>query len=257
MPDQKVRLTERKWFYPVVFFLFFLVSVLPPYAEKGFEPQNTQDVIINLLMVATAPYQAWAPIFHIGTLLLIIFIAAYPEKPGRVLSVYMGGNYLIIAFAQSLGVTEKYGFVVHTAGLVAFFILGLTWLWAAFKGGMEPSFRKLRWFHYLLMPLALLAFWSPYAIKGTAIVPDFDPLLLLTSPDYGLTFCLTTPVFLYLLIVFYPKVNRFAYRITAFNGLLYGLFNLTHWFSPDTRWMGVLHVPLLGLSIFALIQSRK
>jgi hypothetical protein len=40
-------------------------------------------------------------------------------------------------------------------------------------------------------------------------------------------FCLTTPVFLFLLVLFYPKVNAFAYRITAFNGLLYGLFNMT------------------------------
>jgi len=56
--------------------------------------------------------------------------------------------------------------------------------------------------------------------------------------------------------MFYPKINLFAYRITAFNGLLYALFNLTHWFNPASRWMGVLHIPLLVLSIFALIQSR-
>jgi len=61
----------------------------------------------------------------------------------------------------------------------------------------------------------------------------------------------------YLLLVLFPKVNIPAYRITAFNGLLYALFNIAHWFNPDTRWMGFLHLPLLVLSIAALIQSRN
>jgi hypothetical protein len=88
------------------------------------------------------------------------------------------------------------------------------------------------------------------------VKPDFNPLLLLISPDYGLTFCFTTPIFLFLLIMFYPQVNLLAYRITAFNGLLYALFNLTHWFTPELRWMGFLHLPLLILSVYALILPR-
>jgi len=28
-------------------------------------------------------------------------------------------------------------------------------------------------------------------------------------------------------------VQTHAYKVTAFNGLLYGLYNLTHWFSPE------------------------
>jgi hypothetical protein len=47
-----------------------------------------------------------------------------------------------------------------------------------------------------------------------------------------------------------------AFRVTAFNGLLYGLFNLTHWFSPDTRWMGVMHIPLLIIPLVALFMPR-
>src|SRR5574339_528444 len=59
--------------------------------------------------------------------------------------------------------------------------------------------------------------------------------------------------FLLGMIFFFPYVNPFAYRITAFCGLLYGLFNLTHWFNLDTRWMGFLHLPLLIISLYALI----
>jgi len=105
----------------------------------------------------------------------------------------------------------------------------------------------------LLLPLALLAFWAPF---DAAIQPSFRPILLLTAPDYGLTFCLTTPVFLFLLILFYPDVDPLAYRLTAFNGLLYGLINMTHFAEPSRVWMGVLHLPLLILSLIALLLPR-
>jgi hypothetical protein len=250
------RLTERKWFYPLMYFLFLVISVLPLYTEKGYSYDNTQDVIINLLMVATTPYKTWGILFHLITLLIVLLIIIRPEKTGRLFTGYMGLNFILIALVQSLGRTEKYGFVVHTSSLVMSIILGFMWIWVTYRGDVETSFRNMRWYHFLLLPLALLTFWSPYQVDGNAVIPDFNPTLLLTSPDYGLTFCFTTPIFLYLLILFFPKVNLFAYRITAFNGLLYALFNLTHWFNPESRWMGVLHIPLLVISIFALIQSR-
>ncbi len=77
-------------------------------------------------------------------------------------------------------------------------------------------------------------------------------MLLLTSPDYGLAYCFLTPVFLFLLILAWPQVDQFAFRVAAFNGLLYGLFNLGNWSHPDTLWMGVMHIPLLALSLIAL-----
>ena len=71
------------------------------------------------------------------------------------------------------------------------------------------------------MPLALLAFLSPATVIDGVVYPDFNPILLLTSLAYGLSYCLTTPVFLFLLIVALPNVLPLAYRITAFNALLY------------------------------------
>jgi len=90
-----------------------VISMLPPYAEKPYVYQDTQDVIINLLMVAVEPYEAFAPILHIATIVIIILIVALEEKMGRVLAAYVGLNYLVIALAPSMGTTEKYGFVIH------------------------------------------------------------------------------------------------------------------------------------------------
>ena len=247
---------QRKWLYPVLYTAFFIISMLPLYTEKPYAPQETQDVIINLLMVVTTPYKAYAPIFHVLTLLMITLIAWQPAKMGRVWAGYMGLNYLIIALVQTMGTTEKYGFVLHTGGMVLYGVLGLVWLVVAFRNELQTSFKSISWQHLLLLPLALLAFWAPYVASGNGVQPDFNPLLLLVSPDYGLTYCFTTPLFLFLLILFYPQVNKLAYKITAFNGLLYGLFNLTHWSNPELRWMGFLHLPLLIISMYALILPR-
>jgi len=254
MSNQLIK--KRKWLYPVLYAVFFIISMLPIYTEKPYPPQETQDVIVNLLMVATTPYKAYAPIFHVLTILMIILIAWQPAKMGRVWAGYMGLNYLIIALVQTMGTTGQYGFVLHTGGMVMYGVLGLVWLAVSIRNELQTSFRSISWQHLLLLPLAIFAFWAPYVASGNGVRPDFSPLLLLVSPDYGLTFCFTAPIFLFSLILFYPQVNMLAYRITAFNGLLYGAFNLTHWFAPELRWMGFLHLPLLIISIYALILPR-
>lgn len=256
MDADQTKRKKRRWVYPVIYALFVIVSVLPVYAQKPYTYEDSQDVIISLLRVAVKPYEALAPVFHIATVVIIALVVALQDRMGPLLAAYMGLNYLVIAFAASMGVTEEYGRVIHTGALVMEVILGVTWIAVAFRGELRTTLRKAPWNRYLLLPLALLAFWGPWAPEGEAVRPNFDPLLLLTSPDYGLTFCLTTPVFMFLLIQFYPRVNAFAYRITAFNGLLYGLVNLTHFFSPERLWMGVLHLPLLVISVYALALAR-
>ena len=252
----KTRLTSRKWFYPLVYGLLVIVSFLPPITEVPYDPRNTQDVIMSILAASTAGYPAWGWVFHVATLGIVALAAFRPHVGGRVLAAYIGVNYLVIAAVQSNAVTEAYGFAVQTGLLVATLLLGLLWLWVAWRNRLRASLDRAPAWRWALLPLALLVFWSPVAIAGDKVVPDFNPLLLLTSPDYGLAYCFVTPVFLFLLILSYPKVPRFAFRVTAFNGLIYGLLNLTHWFNPDTVWMGVMHIPLLVMPLAALFLPR-
>ena len=141
MNTDQAKQKKRRWLYPVIYVLFFVISMLPAYAEKPFAPQDTQDVIINLLMVAMRPYEAFAPIFHIATIVIIVLIVVWRDRMGRVLAAYMGLNYLVIALVQTMGATEKYGFVVHTGGLIAYVILGIAWIAAAIRAELEPSFK--------------------------------------------------------------------------------------------------------------------
>ncbi|HNT75086.1 MAG TPA: hypothetical protein PKH77_08715 [Anaerolineae bacterium] len=245
-------LRSRKWFYPVVYGLLVILSMLPPITQVPYDPRNTQDVIMSILMVSIVPYQAWGWVFHVATLAVIALVIFRPQSAGRATAAYFGVNYLLIAALQTNTMTETYGFAVQTGALVATGLLGLLWLWVAGKDRLQASFNDVPPWRWALAPLALLVFWSPIGTDGSKVVPNFNPLLLLTSPDYGLTYCFMTPVFLFLLILFYPKVDRFALRVTAFNGLIYGMYNLSHWFNPDMRWMGVMHLPLLVIPLTAL-----
>jgi len=248
-------LTARKWFYPAVYALLILLSMLPPVTELPYDSRDTQDVIINILMVSILPYRSWGWAFHVATLGVIALAVFRPKVAGRVMAAYFGVNYLLIAALQTNAVTDKYGFAVQTGALVATALLGLLWLWVAWRDKLHASFKGIPSWRWVLLPLALLVFWSPVALEGNRVAPDFDPLLLLTSPDYGLTYCFMTPVFLFLLILFYPGVDLFALRVTAFNGTIYGLLNLTHWFNPDRAWMGAMHIPLLVIPLVALFLS--
>ncbi len=243
---------SKKWHLPLSYIVLVLISVLPPITQAPYNPRNTQDVIFSILSIAVQPYQAWGWVFHVATLFLVLFILWRPEKAGRVLAGYMGVNYMIIAALQTHATTVKYGFALQTGALVGTLVIGITWLVVAIKDGLRLSLNNVPRWSFLLLPLVLLVFWSPVKMQAGAILPNFDPRLLLTSVDYGLSYCFVTPLFLFLLTLFSNNFTTFAFRISAFNGLLYGIFNLTHWFNPNTVWMGVMHLPLLILSIVAL-----
>lgn len=243
----------RKWFYPLVYIGLIVISILPPITDTPYDPRDTQEVIQQILMVSITPYQAWGWVFHIATLALVLLVAFRPQIAGRLVAAYFGINYLIIAGLQTNAVTEKYGFAVQTGVLITASLIGIVWLIVAVRGGLEASFKNVPRWRWLLLPFALLVFWPPVSLEAGKVVPNFNPLLLLTSVDYRLTYCFMTPVFLFFLILFYPKVDGFAFRVTAFNGLIYGVFNLTHWFNPDLIWMGVMHIPLLVIPLAALL----
>jgi len=250
-------LADRKGFIPFIYFLLVVTAFLPLYTERPYDPRETQQVIFEIISRAALPYAAWGWVFHLATLAVIALAVWNPQAGGRAAAAYFGLNYLVIAFAQTRAQTPAYGFAVHTGAMAAEILLALLWLWVAWKGRLRLSFRDAPRWRWTLLPFALLVFWSPLTIEGTTATPNFDPLLLLTSPDYGLAYCFLTPVFLFLLILAWPGVDVFAFRVTAFNGLLYGLFNLSHWAVPERMWLGVMHLPLLVIPIAALWLARK
>lgn len=249
-------MTQKKWFYPLMYFLSVLVAFLPLYTEKPYDSRQTSAVIFEILHQASLALPNWGWIFHVMTLVIIGINVWKPDWGGRAFALYFGLNYWVVAAMQTHALTPNYGFAIHTGALVISVLLGVVWFWIAWKGELHLALDAVPNWRWMFFPFALLVFWSPMRLEGNAVRADFNPLLLLTSPHYGFAFCFMTPMLLFLLILAYPAVNGFALRLTAFNGLLYGLFNLSYWAMPETRWLGVMHLPLLVLSVVALFLAH-
>ncbi|MEI8259616.1 MAG: hypothetical protein WCJ30_28455 [Deltaproteobacteria bacterium] len=230
------------------------ITLLPPWASRGYAPQRTGDVIRAVLTTSLRPYEWLAPVFHVATLLLVVLVAAVGVRASRAVEAYIGLNYLVIAALQSFAQTPQHGTVIHTGALAGELLLAVLWLSDAHAPRLRTAPAEIRLRRLWPLPLAMLAFWAPMNSAG---LPDFRPVMLLVSPAYGLSFCLTTPVVIFVTTLFYPAVPPAASRATAFLGLLYGLLNLQWFASRETAWVGVLHVPLLVLSIYALALMRR
>jgi Na+/proline symporter len=97
--------------------------------------------------------------------------------------------------------------------------------------------------------------------KHSEIYPVFKiiPILLLTNVT-GLAFCMMAPVYVGLLTLYWPRVNISTLRATSLVGLIIGLYNMYANFGIDPGrhwWNGVLHIPLLVISLYGLIISLK
>ena len=167
-------IASRRWFYPVVYVVLIVLSMLPPITEVPYDPRNTQEVIASILMVSIAPYQSWGWMLRIATFCVVALVALRPRIAGRVLAAYIGINYMVIAALQTHAVTDTYGFAVQTGALVATALLGLLWLWVAWRDELQASFAGIPAWRWFLLPLALLVFWSPFGVQGSRVVPDFN-----------------------------------------------------------------------------------
>ena len=104
-----------------------------------------------------------------------------------------------------------------------------------------------------MIVFALFAYLCPFTSNGEM---DWNLLHFFTR-NTATAFCLTTPLFLTILTLNLPKVNIVTYRITAIIGVIIGLYNMMNFFNPHTVWLGVVHVPLLTISLYCAILSYR
>lgn len=246
------RITRRWWFFG----LFFLIQFIPPYASKGYKIEDWGNVIQHALGNAIVyKHPEIYPIFQVIAILAIIGILVLGNKFARVFGIYVAISYVLFAIGQSIAFTDKYGVSMCPINLVMFLAVAGFWAWEAVVLKNDYTFRKLPIRRYWVVPLAVLAFWFP-ASKGR---PDFNPILLVTNGS-GLGFCLMTPVYLALLSLYWPRVNIATMRVTSLVGLIIGLYNMCTNFgiNPGRHWWnGILHIPLLVISLYGLILSLK
>ncbi len=249
------QITRRWWFLVALALLFFL----PSYSAQPYDPRNTPLFITAVLSNALVfAIPALYPLFKIIPLLLIGAVALLGNRARRAFNLYAAFNILLGAVLENAAFTPEYGFGVIVGNVVVYLIVAGFWAWEAVVGHNDFAPRPAPPERWLLILPALLAFWLPVQVTGQAVSPDFNPLLLLTS-SAGLALCMMIPLFLAVQLFFYPTINLPAMRVTAFAGLITGLFNLAQWFvfQPAAWWMGVMHVPLVILSAIALVASLR
>ncbi len=241
--------TRRWWFYLILLAVFFI----PIYAERGYDPQNTPKVVMEVLAHALVYSAAWSfPLFKLLPAVLLLPLVFGRVRFSRLFLGYAGINLLIMAIFQAIAKTPSYGWVVMPGNLVIFTLVGAAWIWSAVRG--DPVvFKKQRWWRYWVIPAALLAFWFPVDTSLATPGPDFS-LAKLASNEAGLTLCMMLPVYLSALICCMPGANPVVLRVSAFAGLVTGLLNVTQFFlNPGYGWwLGVVHLPLLLISAYAL-----
>lgn len=250
------RITRRWWFYLLFVLLWFVV---PPYASKGYKfPQEWGNVIFHVLGRAIIySHSELYPVFKIIPIVLIVSIVIFRNKVVRLFSIYVSISYVLFAFGQSIAITEKYGVAICTINLVMFLVVAALWIWEAFVLQNDFIPRRRPTWKYWVVPLAVLAFWYPINLRTGQ--PDFNPIYIFTSPA-GVAFCMMTPVYIGLLTLYWPRVNIATLRVTSLVGLSIGIANMFTNFlvRPSVNWWnGVLHIPLLVISLYGLVLSLK
>ena len=251
----KLDLMTRKWW----FFLFFiLLQFIPPYTSKGYEWAEIGTVTGEILSHALVlNYTTLYPIFKIIPIILVILIIFLRNRVTRLFSVYVAITYILFAFLQSIAITEKYGLGIITINMIMFPIIAIFWIWEAIAQKNDFTLRKQPLWKYWVVPFAFLAFWYP--ANPNTLMPDFNPLYLFTNMA-GLTFCMMTPIYLAILTLYHPRVNIATLRVTSLVGVIIAFYNVwvNFFINPSILWWnGVLHLPLVFISIYALILSFR
>jgi len=248
-------ITRKRWFL----ILFILIgTIIPPIVTKGYDHTQIGMIIQYILRNALIKYCSPVyPVFKIIPIVLIFALILFGNRIRRIFSLYGGITYLLFASLQGIAITEKYGFGVVTGNFILMVFVAILWFWESLVSKNDFTLQKLPLIRYWFVPLAFLAFWYPVDLK--TMKPDFNLVYLFTNMA-GLAFCTMTPVYLGILTLYYPMVNIVTLRITSLLGIIIGFWNMVVNFGirPDILWWnGVLHLPLVFISIYALILSFR
>ncbi len=229
-----------------------LLGCIPPFSSVGYSLWEIGRVNAYILThTITSAIHPPYPVFKIIPMILIFAIFRYGNQARKLFSIYATISYILFAFSQSISITKIYGVgICLTSFLLSLWIAGF-WLYETIHPKNDFSPRKQPiWKYWVFIP-ALLAFWEP--VNPISGLPDFQFSYWITS-SAGLSFCMMTPLYLAILITFFPKVNHSILLITSLVGLGYALGNLyiAFFFNIHYWWVGILHIPLLILSITGL-----
>lgn len=247
------KISSRWWFFIILLIVFFI----PPLTEVSFDSSNTNSVIAEVLHHPFIyNYELIYGFIKIGFLVMIILLKFNKPTAEKVFNYFIPIVLISIALFQNSSKTSTYGMTILLGNLILNLIVALFWFYHIFRTYENRIRKKIGYIKYLLIGLALLAFWFPADITGKH--PSFTLIELLINESM-VTFCMVIPVILVVAILFFNRINLITLKVTSFIGLLFGIVNMITWFIMDIEmwWMGILHIPLLIISLYVFIVSRK
>jgi hypothetical protein len=245
------RLSRKWWAYALICLLFFI----PSYAARGYDPRQFSALIESVLrrpfIYALSPLNI---VFKLTPVLLMAAVLVLRNRARQIYHAYLTLLFLAIAVFQNSASTERYGLVVISGNVVLIVIVAFSWLWETVSRQTDYAVADPAPWKWPYFALALLAFWFP-ADSATA-APDFS-VVRLAANESMMTYCMATPVVLAFLLLYFPRVNLVTMRVSAFIGVIFGVINTITWFvlDPSMWWMGVLHVPLLLISLLCFVLA--
>ena len=242
---------SRKWWF---FFLLFISQfLLIPYASKNFQMENINSIIYttlaNSIQLKISVYNIY---FQISSLLILVLLFVLRNKMKLVFNIYVAASYILFAFIQNIAVTEKFGLSIVTVNVIMFLFVAFVWLSEIFQSKNDYSFSNFKWKYSWMILLSFIAYLCPLSTDGF----NFNPLHFFYKSS-ATAFCLTTPLFLTIITLNIPRINIVTYRITALIGFIIGLYNMLSFLNPYTINIGILHIPLLIISLYSCILSYR
>lgn len=243
--------TRRWWFFLCV----FLSLLIAPYASKNFDTTNWGTVISRTLGNSLFNnFKNVFPIFQIIAIVVFLMVPLLRNRSRVVLSLHAGFSYMLFAVLQNIAITPQYGLSIVLSNIILFMLVAVTWFWEALVRQNDFSSVTQPFWKYLVLLSALFAFLIPINLETGG--PGFFPAMF--SLGSALAFCPMTPMYLAILIYYYPKINILTLRMTSIAGIIIGFFNVLIKLilqSDSSLWDGILHLPLFILSILGLILS--
>lgn len=235
--------------------LILLQFIAMPVAAKNFsfaEAGNIVNYTLGRAFIQSLHPYTW--IWQTVTIFFLCMAFALKGKFARSFMIFAGVSYLLYTVIQNVAVTERYGLSIVTGNVILMGLTAFVWFRDAVQGKTDLAFANLgkrTW--WLLLP-ALFCLWWP--LDMVAVKPSFDPALLFTGGS-AMAYCAMTPVFLIILMLNKPDINLVTYRVTAMTGTIIGMWNMASFGDPRLMWLGIYHLPLLLLSVYALTDSWR
>ncbi|UCB46106.1 MAG: hypothetical protein JSV25_01395 [Spirochaetota bacterium] len=245
-------ITRKWWFYLIILILFFV----PSYTAKPYEQSNIlglMKAVFSNPLILSVPILK--PIAKIIPIILVAGIITIGNKMKQSFNIYFTLLNFCLAVFQHTAITGQYGLVVISGNITVILIVALFWIREIIIKRNDFKVQKLSLWKWWVVPFAIFAFWYPVDMK--TITPHFNALYFINN-ESGLTYCMITPVILALLTMYYPNINIPTLRVTSYVGAVFGILNMISWFIMESQfwWMGVLHVPLLVISLYAFVLSN-